>query len=561
MLCGSSRPLWRFSRKVEAVPSEARRSSHDSPSSRKRRMPLIDPGVWDWLEPAKRPKTTPPPKTTMKCLACRGRHRAHTCGRRAHEQRAYKVYQESMREQELIEDEWIAEEDTPPRHYRQTVQHRRPGASRSVGGADGASDAPLAVRRQLELDRRLAMRLQRAEENRGGRARAPRRDVDRRRAQQGGGQGHARSQRAGTSSSAARSHEDSSVFVPDAAAIAEWRAYFATQAANRERQAAASASPTNGGSSAGDEACEVGACCMVCTESRELLLCRGYREASECDGRATDGHVLCRSCVERWHVAKNELLEANGELPRSRRECPVCKTELRSSTNMRADSDHCLGLRKLLHTWREAGGGGDGDGDGDGGEAEADDAEPDVADSDAAEPDDAEPDVAEPDDADADEAEPEDAEPDGSEPGAAEPGGAEPADAERDEAEQDGLASAELRRLASNASRAVQPPVVPLEVSDRVRVWWRAQKYYDGVVVEVMPLLSGKKTNNIGQRVRVHYSEGVTGTYEHEVADLYRIVLLGRDSAMRDAAASPVGGASSGLGRGKRSGSRAYSPV
>ena len=107
----------------------------------------------------------------------------------------------------------------------------------------------------------------------------------------------------------------------------------------------------------------------------------------------------------------------------------------------------------------------------------------------------------------------------------------------------------------------MQPPVVPLEVSDRVRVWWRAQKYYDGVVVEVMPLLSGKKTNNIGQRVRVRYSEGVTGTYEHEVADLYRIVLLGRDSAMRDAAASPVGGASSGLGRGKRSGSRAYSPV
>ena len=35
---------------------------------------------------------------------------------------------------------------------------------------------------------------------------------------------------------------------------------------------------------------------------------------------------------------------------RARRECPVCKCELRGSS-MRADTKQCMGLRKLVHTW------------------------------------------------------------------------------------------------------------------------------------------------------------------------------------------------------------------
>ena len=66
------------------------------------------------------------------------------------------------------------------------------------------------------------------------------------------------------------------------------------------------------------------------------------------------GHVLCQHCIERWFKAKNQLRDAEGLAVRSRRECPVCKTELRLTGEMRQDAaNYHLGLQKVPGTWPE----------------------------------------------------------------------------------------------------------------------------------------------------------------------------------------------------------------
>ena len=189
-------------------------------------------------------------------------------------------------------------------------------------------------RQQMEADRRMALRLQRAEEDGAmrvshvprGRA-APRPTV------------RPAAQTARTTSA----HEVGAASAVSSEVAARWRAYFASrqqEPPDRVGTADGSGSDASGPCASGMERC------MICDGKEELLLCRGYREADEDDGRATDGHMLCRGCLERWHVAKNELLELNNQPPRSRRECPVCKTELRSSS-MRSDKQQCMGLRKI----------------------------------------------------------------------------------------------------------------------------------------------------------------------------------------------------------------------
>ena len=49
--------------------------------------------------------------------------------------------------------------------------------------------------------------------------------------------------------------------------------------------------------------------------------------------------LTCRMVVSRPQIGS------------SRRECPVCKTTLTTSSSMRADSESCMGLRKLGATW------------------------------------------------------------------------------------------------------------------------------------------------------------------------------------------------------------------
>lgn len=92
--------------------------------------------------------------------------------------------------------------------------------------------------------------------------------------------------------------------------------------------------------------------CSVCMDATErLVLCRGYREANMDDGIAELGHALCVVCVERWRSAQNELRAMKGLLPKSRRECPVCRSGMRQSSAMRNDGTHVFGLCKIASTW------------------------------------------------------------------------------------------------------------------------------------------------------------------------------------------------------------------
>ena len=89
--------------------------------------------------------------------------------------------------------------------------------------------------------------------------------------------------------------------------------------------------------------------CVICRGKEKLLLCYGDRAPGADGGRADNAHHLCKTCLDKWFSAHNELRVANGQLPQSRHDCPVCRCVLRGSS-LRSGS-HILGLRKLNETW------------------------------------------------------------------------------------------------------------------------------------------------------------------------------------------------------------------
>ena len=69
-------------------------------------------------------------------------------------------------------------------------------------------------------------------------------------------------------------------------------------------------------------------------------------------GCAESAHVLCATCLSRWWDAQNQLREARGQGPVARKVCPCCKVELRSTGEMRNDTQrYYMGLLKVEGTW------------------------------------------------------------------------------------------------------------------------------------------------------------------------------------------------------------------
>ena len=94
------------------------------------------------------------------------------------------------------------------------------------------------------------------------------------------------------------------------------------------------------------ERCSINGC------QKQLLLCHGQKDAGSKIGCAATGHLICSPCLDRWFVAQRSLLIEAGLQPRSRRECPICKTTLRAvGSDVRSDDLYYMGLRKLEDTW------------------------------------------------------------------------------------------------------------------------------------------------------------------------------------------------------------------
>jgi len=89
--------------------------------------------------------------------------------------------------------------------------------------------------------------------------------------------------------------------------------------------------------------------CLICHSRSTLLLCFGKRDANMLTGAAEQAHTVCRSCLNRWFSAHNELRASVGLLPHSRHSCPVCRCLLRGSS-LRSKK-YCLGLLKVRKTW------------------------------------------------------------------------------------------------------------------------------------------------------------------------------------------------------------------
>ena len=69
-------------------------------------------------------------------------------------------------------------------------------------------------------------------------------------------------------------------------------------------------------------------------------------------GCAESAHVVCATCLSRWWDAQNQLRAAKGQGAVARKVCPCCKVELRSTTEMRNDTErYHMGLLKVEGTW------------------------------------------------------------------------------------------------------------------------------------------------------------------------------------------------------------------
>ena len=95
-------------------------------------------------------------------------------------------------------------------------------------------------------------------------------------------------------------------------------------------------------------------CCILgCTE--KLLQCRGLKHVGCAVGRAESWHVLCAPCLGRWYSSQAALRDESGLSKQTRRTCPVCQAELRTTgSEMRGVADqYAMGLQKVAGTWPE----------------------------------------------------------------------------------------------------------------------------------------------------------------------------------------------------------------
>ena len=101
----------------------------------------------------------------------------------------------------------------------------------------------------------------------------------------------------------------------------------------------------------GDDAAEPRERCVVLGCKRQLLRCHGVKEAGHAVGCAEESHVLCYPCLEKWFLSQNELRQQQGLPGLTRRSCPVCKSELRSTSGEVRAGEFVLGLQKLGWSW------------------------------------------------------------------------------------------------------------------------------------------------------------------------------------------------------------------
>ena len=95
-------------------------------------------------------------------------------------------------------------------------------------------------------------------------------------------------------------------------------------------------------------------CCILgCTE--QLLQCNGLKHAGCAVGRAESWHVLCAPCLGRWYTSQAGLRDEFGLLKQTRRTCPVCQAELRTTgSEMRGVAgQYAMGSQKVAGTWPE----------------------------------------------------------------------------------------------------------------------------------------------------------------------------------------------------------------
>ena len=92
--------------------------------------------------------------------------------------------------------------------------------------------------------------------------------------------------------------------------------------------------------------------CVVLGCRRKLLRCHGAKDVGSTVGRATEAHVLCVPCLDRWFISRNELRQQRGLAALTRRSCPVCMSELRTANgDVRGDGAMILGMQKLEWSW------------------------------------------------------------------------------------------------------------------------------------------------------------------------------------------------------------------
>jgi hypothetical protein len=122
--------------------------------------------------------------------------------------------------------------------------------------------------------------------------------------------------------------------------------------AQRNRAAAAKAAMEAGYEEVSGEG--MARCCILgCTEN--LLQCRGQKHVGCAVGSAESWHVLCAPCLGRWFSSQAALRDESGLSKQTRRTCPVCQAELRTTgSEMRGVADqYAMGLQKVAGTWPE----------------------------------------------------------------------------------------------------------------------------------------------------------------------------------------------------------------
>ena len=145
-------------------------------------------------------------------------------------------------------------------------------------------------------------------------------------------------------------------------AVSHAEAAASMAAAHRAAAAEAAAAATREASS--DEECEASQrgvsrppplrerCCISGCK-RQLLTCFGQKRGGSALGCAEDPHHVCAPCLYHWFASEAALRADEGLRLQSRRTCPVCKSELRTTcSEIRSDADkYVMGLLKIERTW------------------------------------------------------------------------------------------------------------------------------------------------------------------------------------------------------------------